>query len=154
MLDFLLMLNPLSAAADGTKTKVILFIVAGIVLIVLIGLLIDGIRKYIRGLDTAALGGLLLWLGYKNSENAATQSLSELMYIVGATLLVTGLLVFIIIKIIRHKHKQKLIQRTQSEWERDEAAGKHTRKAADKASDKTADTASDAAAEEPAGGIE
>ena len=95
------------ARAEGFKGKLILYIVAGIVVLVIISLLLDGIRKYIRGLDTAALGALLIWLGYEANKFALVKSLSDLLYLVGGTLVVVGLLVFIIIKLIRGKRKAR-----------------------------------------------
>ena len=56
-------LGTASASANSLESKLMLYIIAGIVILVIINLLLDSVRKYIRGLDTAALGVLFLWLG-------------------------------------------------------------------------------------------
>ncbi len=69
--------STVAAKAGALETKLILYIVLGIVAIVILNLLLDGVRKYIRGLDTAALGALFIWLGYKASEMALVNVLSN-----------------------------------------------------------------------------
>lgn len=103
------MFGSLTAAlvGDGFKSKLILYIILGIVAIVIVSLLLDGIRKYIRGLDTAALGALLIWLGYQADKVALVRTLSDLLYLVGGTLAVVGLLVFIIMRMIKGKRKAR-----------------------------------------------
>lgn len=96
-----------SYAAEGFKGKLIFYIIVGIVALVIISALLDGIKKYIRGLDTAALGALLIWLGYESNKIALVKSLADLLYLVGGTLVVVGLLLFIIIKIIRAKRRAR-----------------------------------------------
>ena len=93
--------------ADGFKGKLILYIIVGIVALVIVNLLLDGIRRYIRGLDTAVLGALLIWLGYQSDKIALVRTLSDLLYLVGGTLAVTGLVVFIITMIIRGKRNAR-----------------------------------------------
>ena len=97
----------LGAKASALESKLMLYIIVGVVALVIISLLLDGIRKFIRGLDTAALGALLIWLGYKSSEIALVSVLTNLLYLVGGTLLVTGLIVFILLKVIRRKRAVK-----------------------------------------------
>ena len=94
-------------AGDGFKGKLILYIILGITAVVIISVLLDGIKKYIRGLDTAALGGLLIWLGYEANKIALVRTLSDLLYLVGGTLVVVGLIVFIIIRMIKGKRKAR-----------------------------------------------
>ena len=89
------------------KSKLILYIIVGIVALVIISVLLDGIKKYIRGLDTAALGALLIWLGSVSNKYALVKTLSDLLYLVGGTLVAVGLLVFIIIKVIRGKRRAR-----------------------------------------------
>ena len=50
------MFGSLTEKASSFEAKLALYIVAGVVALVIVNLLLDGIRKYIRGLDTAALG--------------------------------------------------------------------------------------------------
>lgn len=101
------LISTFASRADGFKGKLIFYIIVGIVALVIISALLDGIKKYIRGLDTAALGALLIWLGYESNKIALVKSLSDLLYLVGGTLVVVGLLLFIIIKIIRAKRRAR-----------------------------------------------
>ena len=97
------MFGSLTEKASSLETKLALYIVAGVIVLVIVNLLLDGIRKYIRGLDTAALGALLIFLGYKAAEIKLVSVLSNLLYLVGGTLFVTGVLIFIIKTIIKRK---------------------------------------------------
>ena len=49
----------------------------------------------------------MIWLGYESNKIALVKSLSDLLYLVGGTLVVVGLLLFIIIKIIRAKRRAR-----------------------------------------------
>ena len=119
------LVGPLAGGIDATKSKLILYIVAGIVALVIVSLLLDGIRKFIRGLDTAALGALFIWLGYEANKFALVKNLSDLLYLVGGTLVVTGLLVFIIIRLIRGKRKARDAYKAKhQELEREQKAQK------------------------------
>ena len=62
------MFDLLNQHASAFETKLMMYIVIGVVVLVIVNLLLDPIRKYIRGLDTAALGALFIFLGYKASE--------------------------------------------------------------------------------------
>ena len=93
----------LGAKTSALESKLMLYIIVGVVALVIINLLLDGIRKFIRGLDTAALGALLVWLGYKSTQLPLVSVLSNLLYLVGGTLLVAGLIVFILLKVVRRK---------------------------------------------------
>lgn len=101
------MVETLSGGIDSLQTKLALYIILGIVVIVIISVLLDGVRKYIRGLDTAALGAIFLWLGYQAAENPLFRSLSGLLLLIGGTLFVTGIIVFIIIRLIKRKRMEK-----------------------------------------------
>ena len=82
-----------------------LYIVAGIVILVVINLLLDSVRKYIRGLDTAALGVLFLWLGYESTKLNLISALANLLFLVGGTLLAMGIIIFVIIRLIKRSRK-------------------------------------------------
>ena len=97
------MLGSLTEKASSLETKLALYIVAGVIALVIVNLLLDGIRKYIRGLDTAALGALLIFVGYKAAELKLVSVLSNLLYLVGGTLFITGILIFVIKTIIKRK---------------------------------------------------
>ena len=97
------MLGSLTDKASSLETKLALYIVAGVIALVIVNLLLDGIRKYIRGLDTAALGALLIFVGYKAAELKLVSVLSNLLYLVGGTLFITGILIFVIKTIIKRK---------------------------------------------------
>ena len=99
--------NSMAAKANALETKLMLYIVAGIVVLVIVNILLEGIRRYIRGLDTAALGGIFLWLGFESSKIAVVSVLKNLLYLVGGTLCVTGLVVFIISMMVRSKRSAR-----------------------------------------------
>ena len=99
--------NAVAAKAGALETKLALYIVGGIIALVIVNLLLDGIRRYIRGLDTAALGGIMLWLGYESSKLALVNVLTNLLYLIGGTLCVTGLIVFVISMVVRSKRSAR-----------------------------------------------
>lgn len=99
--------STVGASAGSLESKLFLYVVAGVAALVIINLLLDGIRKYIRGLDTAALGGLFIWLGYKSAQLSLVNVLSHLLYLIGATLLIMGLIIFIIMMMIRRKRSSE-----------------------------------------------
>ena len=99
--------NAVAAKAGALETKLALYIVGGIIALVIVNLLLDGIRRYIRGLDTAALGGIFLWLGFESSKIAVVSVLKNLLYLVGGTLCITGLVVFVISMLVRSKRSAK-----------------------------------------------
>ena len=101
------MFGSLTEKASSLETKLALYIVAGVIVLVIVNLLLDGIRKYIRGLDTAALGALLIFLGYKAAEIKLVSVLSNLLYLVGGTLFIAGIIVFIIMMMIKRKRAIK-----------------------------------------------
>ena len=97
------MFGSLTEKASSLETKLALYIVAGVIVLVIVNLLLDGVRRYIRGLDTAALGALLIFLGYKAAEIKLVSVLSNLLYLVGGTLFASGILIFIIKTIVKRK---------------------------------------------------
>lgn len=106
--------------AAAFRSKLIMYIIIGIVAIVIISALLDGIKKYIRGLDTAALGALFIWLGYESNKIALVKSLSDLLYLAGGTLAVTGVILFIITRILRRKRNIRAARARQKEAENDQ----------------------------------
>ena len=97
------MFESLAAKASAFETKLVVYIIAGVVALVIVNLLLDGIRRYIRGLDTAALGALFIFLGYKATEFKLVSVLSNLLYLVGGTLFAIGILIFIIKTLVKRK---------------------------------------------------
>ena len=89
------MFGALTAKASAFETKLMLYIVLGVAALVIVNLLLDGIRRYIRGLDSAALGALLIFLGYKASEFKLVAVLTNLLYLVGGVLAALGILIFV-----------------------------------------------------------
>ena len=71
------MIGSLSAKASAFESKLMLYIILGVVALVIVNLLLDGVRKFIRGLDTAALGALFIFLGYKASGFQLVNVLTE-----------------------------------------------------------------------------
>ena len=104
------LVSSLSGPKDSLEFKLILIIILGVVALVIINVLIDGIRRYIIGLDSAVLGGLLVWLGIKAQDIAVISVVSNLLYLIGGTLLASGLVVFVLVKIFRHGRRQKEIK--------------------------------------------
>ena len=101
------MFGSLAAKAGSFETKLTLYIIIGVIAIVIVNLLLEGVKKYIRGLDTAALGALLIFLGYKASEFELVRVLSNLLYLIGGTLFASGILIFVIMTMIKHKRAVK-----------------------------------------------
>ncbi len=90
------------------RSKLLLYVIAGIVAIVLLSLILDKVRKYIRGLDTAAIGALVFWLGYKASQlPAVPKGVAEIIVLAGAVLFIVGLLVFIFKVVFKRKRRHK-----------------------------------------------
>ena len=106
------------------KSKLLLYVIAGIIAIVLLSLILDKIRKYIRGLDTAAIGALVFWLGYKVSQLAVPKGVAEIMVLAGTTLIIVGLLVFIF-KVVfkRKKNKNKTTGKHDAQDKPEESKG-------------------------------
>lgn len=100
---------------DALEFKLALYIVLGIVAIVVISLLLDSIRRFIRGLDTAALGALLLWIGHKASEIKIISIVSNLLYLIGGTLFAVGLLVFIVLTLFKRRRAKKIVRQAQAQ---------------------------------------
>ena len=76
------LVSSLSGPKDSLEFKLILYIILGVVALVIIHVLIDGIRRYIIGLDSAVLGGLLVWLGIKAQDIAVISVVSNLLYLI------------------------------------------------------------------------
>ena len=90
------------------RSKILLYVIAGIVAIVILSLILDRVRKYIRGLDTAAIGALVFWLGYKVSQlPAVPKGVAEIIILTGAILFIVGLLVFIFKVVFKRKRRHK-----------------------------------------------
>ena len=101
------MFDLLHSQASAFETKLMMYIILGVVAIVIVNLLLDPIRKYIRGLDTAALGALFIFLGYKASEFELVKALTNLLYLVGGVLAALGILIFVLKTIRRAKRKAR-----------------------------------------------
>ena len=107
--------------SDPHELKLALYIVIGIVVLVILNTLIDGIRRHIRGLDTAALGALFIFLGYKAAGVKVVSILANLLYLVGGTLVAVGLLLFIILKLFRRDRKKKTAERSKHDQKPEKA---------------------------------
>ena len=101
------MFGSLAAKAGEFESKLILYVVLGVVALVIVNLLLDGIRRFIRGLDTAALGALFIFLGYKASEFKLASALTNLLYLIGGTLFGLGIIIFIIMTMIKRRRAVK-----------------------------------------------
>lgn len=90
------------------KSKLVLYVIIGVFAIVILNLLLDRVRKYIRGLDTAAIGALVFWLGYKLSQvPMVPKGVAEIVVLTGAVFFLIGLLVFIFKVVFKRKRKRK-----------------------------------------------
>ena len=101
------MFGALSAKASAFESKLMLYIVLGVIALVIVNLLLEGVRRFIRGLDTAGLGALLIFLGYKASEFKLVSVLTNLLYLIGGTLFVLGVLIFVLMTLIKRKRTAK-----------------------------------------------
>ena len=88
-----------------------IYIIIGLIAIVLISLLFDLVRKYIRGLDMAAIGGLLLWIGFKIKEVPIIKGLCGALSLAGRTLLIAGLVVFAVIRLAHYLKRRRMRQK-------------------------------------------
>ena len=127
--------------------KLVLFIILGIVVIVIISLLLDGIRKAIRSLDIAALGALLVWCGFKASDIAIVEVVSSLLYLIGGTLFAVGLMAFVLLKVIRHKRNVRIREAEEAEYYAQQAEAAAKAKAAEEQAATKAAEEADAAPE-------
>ena len=91
-------LGKASASANSLESKLMLYIIAGIVILVIINLLLDSVRK-------SALGVLFLWLGYESTKLNLISALANLLFLVGGTLLAMGILIFVILRLIKRSRK-------------------------------------------------
>jgi len=101
------MFGSAAAKASAFESKLILYIVLGVLALVIINLLLDGIRRYIRGLDTAGLGAIFIFLGYKASGFKMVSALTNLLYLVGGTLFASGILIFVLMLLFRRRRSAK-----------------------------------------------
>lgn len=92
---------------ERLEFKVALYIIAGVVAIAIVSLLLDGIKKAIRGLDIAALGALFVYVGYRVSQIRFSGIVSSILYLVGGTLVVVGILAFVLLKLFKRSRVRK-----------------------------------------------
>ena len=104
----------MAGITQSLETKLTLYIVIFIVAVVIVNNLIDGIRSYIRGLDSAVLGGIFLYLAHRASDVALVKPLTGLLTLIGATLVITGLVIFIVTRAIKAKFRSRSAER---EWD-------------------------------------
>ena len=101
------LIDSLTDGLDSFKTKAILYIVLAVFVLVILSVLLDGIRKYIRGLDTAVFGGLVIWLAYEANQYSLTKSAAVYIFAAGGALLVSGIIVFMISNSIRSSRNRR-----------------------------------------------
>lgn len=115
------------SAWDDFKMNVLLWVVVAIVAIILICTLFDGVRRAIRGLDVAAIGGLFIWIGTKIPDVPLLNDLKAPALYLGLGLVVLGVIVFIIAKTVGRKRQKKKDAKKRSKLEdqiRQEVEGK------------------------------
>lgn len=99
--------NAVTASWDDFKTSVLLWVVVGVVALVLVLTLFDGLRSAIKGLDVSALGALFVWLSVKIPDFALVQDLKEPTLVIGAVLIVLGVVIFVVTKISRARRRRR-----------------------------------------------
>lgn len=115
-------LGALSSEVMALKIQVIVFVVLGTVALVLLSLLLDLVKKYIRGLDTALLGGILILAAKIAADHNVIKAVTDLLYLIAGTLIVTGIIIFIISLSVRRKRKARQAEKEREIAERDRAA--------------------------------
>lgn len=85
---------------DAFTHGFLLKLVIAIIIIVLITTLFDGVRRVIRGLDVAAIGGIFYYLGSKVPDIILIRSLIKPLHIIGMILMAVGVVIFIVFKIL------------------------------------------------------
>ena len=103
--------EPIAEKLEAFKEEFKFYIIAGIIIILLISLLIDIIRRYIRGLDMAAIGGLLLWISFRIADVPIVKILCGILNLVGGTLLAAGLAIFAAIRLTYYLKKRRRMQK-------------------------------------------
>ncbi len=108
-------LNLVGTKTDSLEFKHMVFIVLVVIGLVILSLILDSIRRVIRGLDITALGALFLWAGYEAAGMDVVDVISGILLLVGGTLVVSGLIVFVMIKVYRHKRNVRLKEQMEQE---------------------------------------
>ena len=103
---------------NDLKTRIILYIIIGVIVLVLLGLLLDGIRHVVKGLDTALVGALVLWLGTKAGKAPVIGELSPYLSAAGWTLIAAGIIVFICTRVHRHRRRKKAEKKAEKSAEK------------------------------------
>lgn len=96
-----------------------LLIVVGIVLI--LSVCPSVVRSFIRGLDVAAVGGVLVWLGTRVPEILFIDDMELPLVGVGVALIVLGLFIFIVAKVMggRRRAKERFKAETEARKQKD-----------------------------------
>lgn len=88
---------------DAFTTKLFITIIVAVVVLVLINTVFDSVRRVIRGLDVAAVGGLFVWISYKIPDFVFIRNLKDPSMKLGVALIAVGLILFVVFKIIGAK---------------------------------------------------
>lgn len=94
-------------AWDAFKMKMLIWLLIIVGLFILISLCSQAIKRIIRGLDIAAVGGLLVWLGTKVPDIVFVRDLEKTLMMIGIGLLVFGLAIFVISRFVAGKIKNR-----------------------------------------------
>lgn len=105
------------SAWDDFKMNVLLWVVVAIVAIILITAIFDGVRRVIRGLDVAAIGGLFIWISTKIPDLPLLNDLKAPAMYIGLGLVVIGLIVFVFSKTVGRQRQKTKEKKTRSKLE-------------------------------------
>lgn len=99
---------------------VLMWVIIAVVAIVVLGAVFDGVRQKIRGLDVSLLGVAFVWIGYKVDGLPMLGSISDPLYALGVSLFVLGIIIFVIVKIVRHNKKRRERQKVRRQVQRED----------------------------------
>ena len=74
------------------------FIFIAIVALVLFNALFNGVYRFIRGLDVAAIGGVFTWFAIKIHDIPVVCQMSKPLLLLGLGMIVLGILIFIVFR--------------------------------------------------------
>ncbi len=92
---------------DAFKMQLLVGLVIIVALIVLLSVLPSVVRNFIRGLDVAVVGGVLVWLGMRTPEIIFVTEMELPLIITGIVLIVLGIFIFIVSKVVAGKRHAK-----------------------------------------------
>ncbi len=115
---------------DAFKMQMLTGLLIIVVLILLLSVMPSVVRNFLRGLDVAVIGGVMVWLGTRVPEIIFVTEMEVPLIGIGIALIVLGLAIFIIAKI--HAGRKNAKQRYKAEAEAKAAKDAELEKRAEK----------------------